>query len=141
MPFPETPRVIYNKNPLNEEVRGCLSKAERLVKRLPAGDLKRNANGFLSSLRKILSMESQAGADVSMLPVLEAVCPDDHSIVFEWAYDDCRLGFSVESNSSESSWYLITIPESGGVRASGLIACSNFEQWLRWLVFLVRLRS
>jgi hypothetical protein len=141
MPFPQTPRIICNKNPLKEEARSCVSKAERLVKRLPAGDLKRNANEFLSSLRKILSMELESGVDVSMVPVLEAVCPDDHSIVFEWAYDDCRLGFSVESDPSESSWYLITIPESGGVRATGLIACSNFEQWLRWLVFLVRLRS
>lgn len=118
-----------------------IAKAERFVETLPEGDLKRNAKEFLFSLRKVFHVVDESGVDMSMLPALEATCPDDHSIVYEWAYDDCRLGFEVESDPTQSYWYVMTTPESGAVRASGDIDCSNFEQWLLWLVILVLLRS
>lgn len=117
------------------------TKTERLVECLSRADLKQNAADFLAELRRVLAMYGQVGADISLFPMLEASYPDDHSILFEWAYDDCRLGFEIEADSKQSYWYLMSTPESGSVRASGLIDSSDFVQWLQWLVFLLLLRS
>jgi hypothetical protein len=118
-----------------------LAKAEHLMGTLPSGDLRRNAETFLSALREVLIGYHQAGADLTGLPMLGAFVLDDDSLQFEWAYRDCRLGFGIESDANQSSWYLITTAEAGEVKATGLIQCPDSRQWLLWLVFFIYLRS
>ncbi|MBM3299020.1 MAG: hypothetical protein FJY85_03600 [Deltaproteobacteria bacterium] len=118
-----------------------LAKAEHLVRSLPLGGLRRNAEDFLSVLREVFLKYEQAGVDVSTFPALGAFLPDDRSVQFEWASSDSRLGFGIETDPDKSCWYLITTADAGAVKASGLIHFSDLEQWLLWLVFLVVLRS
>jgi len=47
--------------------------------------------------------------------------PDDGSILVEWISSDFRIGFSIESILSDSSWYVISNSTLGDICESGYL--------------------
>jgi hypothetical protein len=122
-------------------IKRVLDTALFVVQSLRATDIGCRAGDFITDLRGLLTTFEQAGIDVGRFPTLGAFVLDDNSLLFEWAFTDFRLGFSIEAEAQESCWYLVTMQPNGGVQASGMIDALDFEEWSRWLLYQVLLRS
>ena len=58
-------------------------------------------------------MRNKPGRVSYCLPNLMVSELDDESVLIEWIFHNCRIGFSVEPNLEESSYYLISRNCSG----------------------------
>jgi len=77
------------------------------------------------------------GYELSYLPALSAFKVDDGSVLIEWIFDDFRIGFSIEPNVDESSWYLVSNEKLGDIGASGYISRNNINNLVLWLINFV----
>ena len=68
--------------------------------------------GYVSRLVELiddtLSKECKPGRVSDPLPNLMVSELDDESVLIEWIFRNCRIGFSVYPNVEESSYYLIS---------------------------------
>ena len=81
------------------------------------------------------TFSQQLNFDLNFLPPLQAFdVVDDGSILIEWIFDDFRIGFSLESNSQDSGWYLVSNKNLGEIGASGYIAGINTKTLILWLL-------
>jgi hypothetical protein len=78
------------------------------------------AKGTLSGLQNFYSFLESHGADISGFPPLH-VGPEEHdgSLLLEIPFTNFRIGFGIERNPSESSWFLVSKDDAGSVAASG----------------------
>jgi hypothetical protein len=81
-------------------------------------------------------LESQIGQilNVEQLPFVRAIEADDRSLLIEWIFFHFRIGFSIEPDNAESSWYLVSDSSTGSIQAAGYLRDSNLEQLISWLV-------
>jgi len=79
--------------------------------------------------------------DLGYLPQLHAFNVDDGAILIEWIFDDFRIGFSIESEPKESSWYLVSNANSGEIAASGYISRIDIKTLALWLINFVLYHS
>ena len=80
------------------------------------------------------------GVDLDRLPQLHAFAVQDGSALIEWIFDDFRVGFSIESIPSESSWYLVSNAKLGDISVAGDISQNGFETqnlMLKLLTFII----
>lgn len=78
------------------------------------------------------------GFTFDQLPSLHAVNVEDGSTLIEWIFDDFRIGFSVEKERDESSWYLVSSKKITEMNAYGYISSGNeFEKLIMWLLYFV----
>jgi hypothetical protein len=98
--------------------------------------VKDQAQKLLAQLQLVLSaFDRTSEFDLAVLPVLEAVPVDDGSLLLEWVSLGFRLGFSLEPDAADSSWFLITPREFGGLDASGyLTEDPKLLVWLLWYI-------
>ena len=76
------------------------------------------------------------GVDLDRLPQLHAFAVQDGSLLIEWIFDDFRVGFSIEQNPSESSWYLVSNAKLGDINVAGDISQHESETQILMLKLL-----
>ena len=93
-------------------------------------------NIFLS-LGMVLTKYYSQSFEISHLPPLHVVIADDGSILIEWIFTDFRIAFSIETNLSESSWFLVTNKKLEEIAKSGYISSDNLEGLIDEIVHFV----
>ena len=89
---------------------------------------------LLLTIQTALFIYRQSAVDLSCIPRLSASTVDDGSILFEWISADYRIGFSIEPDPRESSWFLITSENLGSVSASGFLQGVDLNRLTIWLL-------
>ena len=105
-------------------------------KRLVAG-----VNTLLIAIRRTAMSFPPSVFESRDLPPLHAFSLDDGSTLIEWIFTDFRIGFNVEPNPEESSWYLASNRNLGELNASGYISNPHFNRLLLWLFNFALLNS
>lgn len=76
------------------------------------------------------------------LPELYPVKVDDGSFLIEWIFEDFRIGFSIEPEIEESSWYLVSKNSLGATNAEGIIFLDNqLKAPISWMLKFIVLYS
>lgn len=100
---------------------GLLTRARRFVHEHAHISTVKESLAVLAVIDGAYSWYQQAGIDLSTIRPLDAFAADDGAILFEWIFDDFRVGFNIEPNSKESGWYLVTNERLGDIHAGGLL--------------------
>jgi len=82
---------------------------------------------ILDNLRKALVM-----AGTTQLPPIHAFTPEDGSLLIEWTATHWRIGFSVEQDTKDAGWYLVSDELAGNIRAYGNLAGVDVPWLVKW---------
>jgi hypothetical protein len=118
-----------------------LQEAHGVVHGLSGQPYVKEAQNFLAAMMEVLDFFEQCHIDLSNRRHLLPHIVDDGSILFEWAFNGYRVGFNLESNPQESSWYMVTSQDLGAITASGLLYGHDLNRLLVWIVTFIALRS
>lgn len=116
---------------------GLFRNAWRVVRQLHDREIAKNAEELLMAIQEIVISFQYSQFDLTSLPVLNAFKSDDGSVYFEWTSSDFRVGFSIETNPSESGWYLVSNKKLGEISASGYIMGIEIKNLIIWLLSFV----
>jgi hypothetical protein len=97
----------------------------------------KEARRFLSVLQEMTAIFPHLGLDLDSVPPLYAFNVDDNSFLIEWIFNDFRIGFSVEQNINDSSWYLVSNKKYGVINASGYLSIKDSRSLILWLLTFV----
>ena len=101
----------------------------------------KQAKKLLFTIQKIVEKFLQYRFDLYYLPPLHTFLANDGSLLIEWIFGDFRIGFNIEQESSESSWYLVTNQKFGEISASGYISDEDNEKTVIWLLNFILVNS
>lgn len=87
----------------------------------------RQAMLLLTSLQNRIAAQETAKDQFDALPPMNTPIIDEDSILIEWCFDDFRLGFNVEEDESENSWFLVTTQKLGDIHEYGYLNKDNQE--------------
>ena len=121
----------YFSIPIETDIVG---PAYALIDEIDGGDLAQRAAVLLSAIQEGISSLTQFNVDISQLPQLRGYAVDDGSLLFEWIVPDFRLGFNIELESRDSSWFLIANRKFGEITASGYLAGIEMKNLILWLL-------
>jgi len=65
---------------------------------------------------------------------LDLIVLSDGSVILEWTTKHWRIGFGIETNSAESSWYLVSDKTLGRVDAGGVLDQVDIAWLLHWVM-------
>lgn len=82
---------------------------------------------LLLSLHKVLIQYYTQSFELSHLPSLHVVIVEDGSILIEWIFTDFRIGFSIEIEITESSWYLVSNEKLESITKSGFLTTDKLD--------------
>jgi hypothetical protein len=88
---------------------------------------------LLNTIEELVLRVQSHGFDAMALPRLHAFLTEDSSVLFEWIFPDCRIGFTIEANASESGWYLVAKRTGGEIFASGALSEIELDSIISWL--------
>lgn len=77
---------------------------------------------LILAIEEAASVYVTVGGDIYALPPVHASTHDDSSVSLDWISPDFRLGFNVESNPDDSSWYLVTSKQLNEIGAYGFLS-------------------
>lgn len=117
--------------------RDLFDSARRCLRRIDDCELRQRAQGVLDTIQQAMRTLTQYLLESRHLPPWQVSLVDDGSVLIEWAFPDLRLGFSVEPNPKDSSWYLVSTRALGGISASGYLSPGNLGHLIPWLLQLV----
>lgn len=75
--------------------------------------------------------------NISHYPEFHSFLLEDGSIGIEWIFPNLRLGFGVDQNPEESSWFLVTSEVGGNISACGKLFCEKVHPPIEWLIGFV----
>ena len=84
--------------------------------------------------QNLLTIFEDGDMNSILLPPLLINPNDDGSVLIEWIFRDFRIGLSLELNSSESSWYLISNRRLDEISYSGLISEYNLQSLIAVII-------
>lgn len=125
--------IHHNFFPVTIEAN-IIDGAFNTLKQFQNQEIVKIAKNLLFTIQKIVNKSQQYGIDLYYLPPLHTFPVDDGSLLIEWIFEDFRIGFSLEQNKSESSWYLVTNPKIGEISASGYLSNGDNEKIVIWLL-------
>jgi hypothetical protein len=142
--YPVPLKQYYITNQLsNETVGRCfrpsivesnqLRRAWESIYSFANQELAEQASRLLTVIQEVLDT-LRFMVDLSCIPTLHPFSSEDGSVLFEWIFSDYRIGFSIEPNQEESSWYLITKKNLGEISASGYISGVDVRVLVLWLL-------
>lgn len=109
-------------------VKNILKPAKDEMTSFLNANLVSNAYAFLDKLYDAL-MEHE----VKNLQSLNAF-EDEECIVLEWIDQNWRIGFALDINPEESSWFLVSNKAAGDVMASGNLSSVDINWIVYWLI-------
>jgi len=116
---------------------GLLEKAWSAIPEIENQEIAAEATRLLTAIDQTVQTFQESRVDLSGVPPLQLFRPDDGSILFEWIFDDFRVGFSIEPNPEESSWYLVSTPNLGEISASGRLTGIEIKMLTVWLLSFI----
>lgn len=116
-----------------------LEGASRVLRTLPmASSTRFQLAKLLSTLQLAIVQILEMSTEEIYLPRLQAHISEDGSILLEWISSKYRIGFNIETDPSESSWFLVTTDELGGIQASGRLDDAEIPRIISWFsTFLI----
>ena len=111
-----------------------LKSAWDLVGKLEDHSIYQQAKNLLSVIQQTIFTFEQLQFNLGYIPCLQAVMPENSTILFEWIFRDYRIGFNIETNPHESGWYLITNRTLGEISASGFTSGIDLNALVLWLL-------
>ena len=118
-----------------------LRPAWESIHRLEDRSVANEAGKLLSVIQETISTLQKLQLDLGQIPQLRTFLVGDGSVLFEWIFNDYRIGFNVERNPQESGWYLITNERLGEITAAGLISGINLGTLILWLLNFIVAQS
>ena len=106
---------------------GPLQNAIAIANKLQGGHLRERAIMLIAALHTAL-LPDTFGFDASNVSPLCAGLADDGSLLLEWILPNFRIGFGVEDDDSQSSWFLITDENLGNLSGAGYIPWGDPEK-------------
>lgn len=91
---------------------------------------------LLLTFQKLLNQINQINLSV-YLPPLQLRPDEDGSVLIEWIFRDFRIGFLIEPNDSESSWYLVSNSNLNDLSQSGTLNVKDCESLLNEIISFV----
>ena len=95
------------------------------------------ARNMVLNIQEAIDSFKAIGFAIDYLPRLQAFNVDDGSVLIEWIFENFRIGFSIESDLKESSWYLVSDSCLGEISASGYLSENESDFLVTWLVNFV----
>jgi hypothetical protein len=126
--------------PLPKETH-FIKSALKVIRLAENQDVAREARNLLLLIQDTISNFQRFGFDMSYLPQLLAFNVDDGSVLLEWVSKDFRMGFSIEPDSRDSGWYLVTNRNLGEISASGYTSQINIHPLILWLLNFILANS
>jgi hypothetical protein len=117
-------RVKSILNPATESIKGFINKRNK--------GLVTNANEILDKLYHALTQHDIS--HINQLLPLRAYEKDEECISLEWIYSHWRIGFVLDRNQKDSSWFLVSDNTAGSIQASGDLASADFQWIVDWLI-------
>jgi hypothetical protein len=75
------------------------------------------------------------------VPLLHPQSREDGSILFEWILPNFRLGFGLEDDPSQSSWFLVSDETLGSINGYGFLPAGDRQKLFLWLINFLILHS
>ncbi|MFC1512102.1 hypothetical protein ACFL5H_02790 [Candidatus Latescibacterota bacterium] len=116
------------------EEKSIISTAFQNISRIGIPDVALRAKEFLRDFENLIKAQQIFNED--FLPSLHLFPVDDGSALIEWIFNTFRIGFSIDINPSESSWYLVTKKELGQINACGYL-CNDNNKVIHWLLHFI----
>lgn len=91
---------------------------------------------LLLTFQKLLNQINQLNLSV-YLPPLQLRSDEDGSVLIEWIFKDFRIGFLIEPDDSESSWYLVSNSNMNELSQSGTLNVEDCESLLNKIISFV----
>lgn len=115
-------------------ISSLVRSARRAVRQTDNAEVVERATDLLLTIQETLEVFQRQELQLSHFPPLHAVSTDEGSILIEWAFSDFRIGFSVDPDPSDSSWYLVSTKNLGEIAASGYFAGVTLRSLVLWLI-------
>lgn len=128
---------LYKNFPLLGAEPDFLKSAWELTESFSDKQMAREAAGLLSIIQEMVATFRVFRFEIGSMPKLNAVTAADGSLLFEWITEDFRLGFNIEPNPQESSWFLATSRNLGRINAYGFISGVDLSKTILWLLNFV----
>ncbi len=125
--------IFHGVFPISTE-RNIIDDALNMLYQLQNRELAKEAMKLLFIIQQTINKLQKYGFNLDCLPPLSSFLVDDGSIIIEWIFQDARIGFCVEQNGAESSWYLVTNSKFGDISASGYVSVEDNERIVIWLI-------
>lgn len=129
-------RVLHNYLLLRSD-SGLFDEAWAVVNKLGNIQIAQVVKKLLRTLDEHMLAFRGLQFDIGSIPPLHAFAADDGSVLLEWAFRDYRVGFSIEPQIEESSWFLVTNKNLGEITASGNINGLDLNNLTLWLLNFV----
>jgi len=134
-PFPTDKDSDYFRNlPSNLNI---LINASDAIRRITDPEKQRDVVKFLLSVQNILLTNRFALDSIGSLPPLRININEDDSVLVEWIFRDFRIGFSIETDRSQSNWYLVSNQNLNQVDFSGLLSLQDIDELLTSIIAFV----
>lgn len=122
---------------LPPEYSGLINRAWKISANVANPGVARQARSLLLIIQNTVSSFEQLGFNMGALPPLNAIEGEDQSILIEWIFTNYRVGFTIEVDSYESGWYLVSNQALGEIGASGHLLNASIERTFLWLLNFV----
>jgi hypothetical protein len=96
-------------------------EARRFIPSIEDKQIAGQADNLIRAINQAIFALQLAGNDILSIPNVRPSISENGSVAFEWILPDFRFGFSIESASDESGWYVATSKRLGDVGAYGLL--------------------
>jgi len=143
--FPLPRPVRFPIEPANETIGRSVSgfptsvphivkQARAKLRQIDSQAIAKEADRLLSTIQEAMASFQRPGFDLDRLPPLQVFLVEDGSVLVEWIFEDFRIGFGLDPNPEDSSWYLVATERLGQINAYGRMFGVCLEKLVAWLM-------
>jgi hypothetical protein len=126
---------------LEHEVLRIIEQPLRALNENKNQSIVKEAEVLISNIIELSLNLQRLNIDTSSIAPLHASNLEDGSLLIEWIFPNYRIGFAIESNSRDSSWYLVSTNELVDSNASGSLSDIDKKEFLPRLFYFVASHS
>lgn len=126
----------YLSSEKNLSTRGLTGPAREVLSSVADRESAEEAERILHELEWQLILVRKRSSTKDWPPIW-AFEAEDRSLLIEWIFPHCRIGFSVESEPDESGWFLVSDDTTGRINASGRLVDVDTSQLITWLLSFI----
>lgn len=130
-------------NILNEvfQSRYVTNQARHIISEIDIEEVSVIAGKLLDTIDKVISIFSDAGIDISHIPIIRAYVTEEKSAIFEWITYSFRIGFIIEPEIDKSGWFIATSKQLDEFLASGSLKNLDIESFVSSFVKFVLINT
>lgn len=114
-----------------------LSQASNIISRITNDEIREMVIELLLVFQEYLNEYRLSQSALGHLPPLTIRIVEDGSILIEWIFKDFRIGFSIEPDIAQSSWYLVSNANLEEVSESGILNFKEIEKIIKGIISFV----